>query len=160
MVCNCLYKRTLLINNNVMFNEKISMGETYLFKVFAFWYAETFDFINSSIYTYRMNRLDEKSLSNSIPPIETFEESIVDYNILFDMFYNDYPEGAGRDKMVKLMSRSFLLYVKCIIGLENLSTLQLLYDRNVVDEGDYDKILSYENITWVDLLTDDKYNDF
>lgn len=107
-----------------------------------------------------MNRLDEKSLSNSIPPIETFEESIVDYNILFDMFYNDYPEGAGRDKMVKLMSRSFLLYVKCIIGLENLSTLQLLYDRNVVDEGDYDKILNYENITWVDLLTDDKYNDF
>ena len=160
MICNCLYKRTLLISNNVMFNEKISMGETYLFKVFAFWYAETFDFINSSIYTYRMNRLDEKSLSNSIPPIETFEESIVDYNILFDMFYNDYPEGAGRDKMVKLMSRSFLLYVKCIIGLENLSTLQLLYDRNVVDEGDYDKILNYENITWVDLLTDDKYNDF
>ena len=160
MICNCLYKRTLLISNNVMFNEKISMGETYLFKVFAFWYAETFDFINSSIYTYRMNRLDEKSLSNSIPPIETFEESIVDYNILFDMFYNDYPESAGRDKMVKLMSRSFLLYVKCIIGLENLSTLQLLYDRNVVDEGDYDKILNYENITWVDLLTDDKHSDF
>lgn len=160
MICNCLYKRTLLISNNVMFNEKISMGETYLFKVFAFWYAETFDFINSSIYTYRMNRLDEKSLSNSMPPIETFEESIVDYNILFDMFYNDYPEGAGRDKMVKLMSRSFLLYVKCIIGLENLSTLQLLYDRKVVDESDYDKILNYENITWVDLLTDDKYNDF
>ena len=36
----------------------------------------------------------------------------------------------------------------------------MLYDRNIVDESDYDKFLNYENITWVDLLTDDKYNDF
>ena len=160
MVFNCIYKRSLLINNSIVFNEKISVGETYLFKVFAFWYAETFDFIYSSIYIYRMNRLDEKSLSKLIPSTETVEESIVEYNVLFDMFYNDYPEGEGRDKMLQLMSGSFLLYVKCIICLEKLYNLQMLYDRNIVDESDYDKFLNYENITWVDLLTDDKYNDF
>lgn len=160
MLFNCLFKRTLLTENSLFFNEKIRVGETYLLKVFAFWYAQTFDFINDSIYIYRTNRHDRSSLSQTIPDAETFVESIVEYNDLFDMFYNDYPKGEGRNKMLKLMVRSFWLYVKCIIGFEKLSTIQLLYDRNIVKPEDYDKMLNYEKVTWEEVLVGDMYDTF
>lgn len=160
MLFNCLFKRTLLIENNIFFNEKICAGETYLLKIFAFWYAQTFDFINDAIYIFRTNRRDRSSRSQTIPSIEAFEASIVEYNTLFDMFYNDYPKGVGRDKMLELMVSSFWIYVKGVIWLEKLSTLQLLLDRNIVKPEEYDKMLNYENVTWKEVLAGDKYDTF
>ena len=57
--------------------------------------------------------------------------------------------------MLELITQSFFLYLKVYIAFENLTTLQLLHERNVVDKSDYDKILAYKNITWKELLTDD-----
>ena len=155
MICNCIYNRKMLIDKKIYFNNNICIGETYLFKVLAFWYAETFGFIETPVYTYRMNRKDGQSLSLTMPPIETIKESIADYNKLFDMFFYKYKQTIGKEIMLELITQSFLLYLKVYIAFENLTTLQLLHERNVVDKSDYDKILAYKNITWKELLTGD-----
>ena len=162
MNCNCLFKRKLLKENDIIFNEKICSGETWFLKTFALWYAKTFDFIDDSIYIFRINRRDRNSLSQSINYEErlreTLEESIVEYNTLFDMFYSDYPKGVGRDKMLTLMAHSFWQAVIAVLGFEKISNIQELHDRNFVKPEDYDKILKYENITWQEVLTDEKYS--
>lgn len=155
MIFNCIYNRKMLIDKKIYFNNNICVGETYLFKVLAFWYAETFGFIETPVYTYRMNRKDGQSLSLTMPPIETIKESIADYNKLFDMFFYKYKQTLGKEIMLELITQSFFLYLKVYIAFENLTTLQLLHERNVVDKSDYDKILAYKNITWKELLTDD-----
>ncbi|UOR13784.1 glycosyltransferase family 2 protein [Halobacillus amylolyticus] len=61
-VCNKLYKKTLIDNNNMLMNEKISIAEDLCFNINAFSCADSISAVNEALYIYR--RVNENSIMN------------------------------------------------------------------------------------------------
>ena len=152
MVFNCLYNKELLMNNNILFNEKIRAAETVIFKINCFWHAESFSFINDSIYYYRRFDDGTKSLSMNMPGLESIKESIVMYAEIFLKFENNYQIGEGRDYMMLYASYDFLVFSVMYYVLSGKSDIQMLLDEKIVDNSVYDKILKYRNQTLENLI--------
>lgn len=53
--CRNLYKRELITENKIQFNEKLKIGEDSLFNMYSFYYANSVSVINESLYYYRSN---------------------------------------------------------------------------------------------------------
>ncbi|MBO5147407.1 MAG: hypothetical protein J6C24_01930, partial [Clostridia bacterium] len=138
--------------NNILFNEKIRAAETVIFKINCFWHAESFSFINDSIYYYRRFDDGTKSLSMNMPGLESIKESIVMYAEIFLNFENNYQIGEGRDYMMLYASYDFLVFSVMYYVLSGKSDIQMLLDEKIVDNSVYDKILKYRNQTLENLI--------
>lgn len=100
-ICDKLIKRSILTNNNIIFNNKISMGEDIIFTLQTFFYSNKISYIPTALYYY--NKVNEnsltynysqKSLVDIVNVIEIIENFLAQKNYL-----NQTKESLSRFKL-------------------------------------------------------------
>lgn len=105
-----LYRKKLLVDNNVFFIEDLINGEDILFNINALSYAKTFTFINYTFYKYRQV---EGSTTKK------FDSKIINSDILFHEYLSEYLESFRIPTKLK----------EEILGYCLMNAIVTIYDR-------------------------------
>ena len=93
--CCRLYNREILINNNILFDSKLSLGEDLLFNLEYLKYIENVYIVNQSLYYYR--RIDNVSLSSKY----TKDMKNIQF-LLFDRFTDFFSKRIKDEEQEKI----------------------------------------------------------
>lgn len=107
-VWNKLYKRQIIIDNNITFNSNLTFSEDLLFNLIYLLHTSNINCINQSFYNYRKK-------TSSIFNIDFYEE----YNIYNEIgkFYYNYCKKNNRNFYIENFSIFYYILIKFIITI-------------------------------------------
>lgn len=114
--CNKIFKRSIIIDNNIKFDPKISMGEDLLFVLDYLKYVDTISYIKDELYRYSISSVN--SLHTRFHENRYLGISLM-YNSMMELAENN---GKNRE-MIKIMKL-------CILDEYSLALSDCVHEAN------------------------------
>lgn len=143
MMGHCIVRKKFLIDNNISFIEQVTLGETLLYKIDVILKANKFAFIDKIIYSYRMPGELHKSLSLTMPPVDTFIHLTMEFEKRFYIFYNEYNPQSGKEYMLSFLAELVYTYANCVMGIRKYESIYEIEKENVIKISSYNNIIKY-----------------
>ncbi len=126
---NKIYNTKIIKENNLLFNEKINLGEDAIFNMKYMKYISAVMFVRKCIYNYRVS--EGNTLSTKIMSVDYL---LTTYNTIFDSYVSLYKYYNCYEKYKKEINSRYLDY---LIGLLN----DLMREKNLKSSSDRIKFL-------------------
>ena len=149
--CMGLYKRNIIIDNNLKLDEDLYYGEDILFNYQYIQYINSFGYLNKSLYNYTYNN---ESLSNNLTInkiellINKIKNNINKYNDIENKYIKSY------------YLNQFIIYLSNIFKLNKQDRIREYYNiRNnkILDDISYKDLLNIKDKIWLYLIKNNKY---
>ena len=149
--CMGLYKRNIIIENNLKLDEDLYYGEDILFNYQYIQYINSFGYLNKALYNYTYNN---ESLSNNLTInkiellINKIKNNINKYNDIENKYIKSY------------YLNQFIIYLSNIFKLNKQDRIREYYNiRNnkILDDISYKDLLNIKDKIWLYLIKKNKY---
>ena len=149
--CMGLYKRNIIIENNLKLDEDLYYGEDILFNYQYIQYINRFGYLNKALYNYTYNN---ESLSNNLTInkiellINKIKNNINKYNDIENKYIKSY------------YLNQFIIYLSNIFKLNKQDRIREYYNiRNnkILDDISYKDLLNIKDKIWLYLIKKNKY---
>ena len=149
--CMGLYKRNIIIDNNLKLDEDLYYGEDILFNYQYIQYINRFGYLNKALYNYTYNN---ESLSNNLTInkiellINKIKNNINKYNDIENKYIKSY------------YLNQFIIYLSNIFKLNKQDRIREYYNiRNnkILDDISYKDLLNIKDKIWLYLIKKNKY---
>lgn len=122
-----IYKRSIIEQFNLLFEDKISYAEDWLFNIAFFLKADTVCFIEDALYYHRINLYN--SLSKSVSPYE-FNNSVRIQDLLYGWFPEKELEKSKNLRILEVQCECLIKYLN-LAGIKGYSDFcESLYSNN------------------------------
>ena len=114
-ICGKLYRKKFLLDNRITFNEKLSIGEDFVFNFLCFSITSNISYLNTAFYLYRdnpasaTNSFSEEFFFNHLAPILEIKK----------LFPNKYDAVLNRE----IIAIFFSSWSRCYMNPQNPSPL-------------------------------------
>ena len=129
---NKMYKRELIIDNNLEFQQIQRANDNY-FVMTAFFYANTFTYINESVIQYRINLSTSLIGGNSKTPLCVYEA----YKKTYDRIKDEAGFDKVRQSFLNKAMRACFYFLSVQTKFESYEVLYNKYTNEVFKEWNY-----------------------
>ena len=151
--CMGLYKKDIIINNNLLINENIDYGEDILFNYQYIHHIERFGYINKALYYYVYN---ENSLSNNI----TLDKLDILFKTIKDNL-NEYEDSENRYIKSYYLNQYIVYLTNRIFKLDKEERVEQYKNINnyLINDISYADLFNFKDRVWLYLFKKRKYED-